>query len=162
VNVRRRTSAFVGLIAALTLAACTGGPSPPTSSSPPATSQPPTIKPVAVTDLDSFVSGLELGGHEVRVEQHESKTNDIFGVRGQTVSFDRTRVWAFEYPTERAAQRLQHSVNDEGSEIGLWVIDWAGQHLYRGGALIVVYLGERNSAISTLQDLLGTEFAPRP
>jgi len=67
---------------------------------------------------------------------------------------------AFECRSERAAQRLQHSVNKDGDMIGSWVIDWGGQHLYRGGTLIVVYLGEKSGAIRTLERLLATQFAP--
>ncbi len=115
-----------------------------------------------MTDLDSFVNSLELAGHDVRVERHQAGVgeNDIFGVRGHNVAFAGARVMAFEYRSERAAQRLQQSVNEDGDMIGSWVIDWGGQHLYRAGTLIVVYLGEKSSAIHTLESLLGTQFAP--
>ena len=161
VDVRMLTTTSVSLIVAAMLAACTGDSSTPTPTSPPATSPPPTNQPLAVTDLDSFVNGLELAGHEVEVDRHEDRANDIFGVRGYSVSFDGTRLMAYDYPSERAAEQLQESVNKEGDMIGEWIIDWGGQHLYRRGALIVVYLGERNGPIRTLEDLLGTQFAPR-
>lgn len=161
-DMRTFTSACVSLIVAVTLAACTGNPSTPTPYAPSVTGPSPTNQPLAVTDLDSFVNGLELAGHEVRVERHQAGVgeNDIFGVRGHNVSFDGARVMAFEYQTERAAQRLQQSVNKDGDMIGSWIIDWGGQHLYRRGTLIVVYLGQRSGAIRTLESLLGTQFAP--
>jgi hypothetical protein len=114
-----------------------------------------------VTDLDSFVEGLELAGHDVEVERHEDPTNDIFGVRGYPVSFDGARLMAFDYPTNGAATRLQGSVSKDGYYIRSAVIDWGGQHLYRAGSLIVVYLGEKSASIRTLEDLLGSQFAPR-
>ncbi|MEX0756047.1 MAG: hypothetical protein WEF05_03820 [Actinomycetota bacterium] len=158
---RRLKTVDVGLIVAAMLAACTGDSSTPTSTSPPVTSPPPTIQPLAVTDLDSFVKGLELAGHEVEIDRHEDWANDIFGVRGYSVSFDGTRLMAFDYPSKSAATRLQESVSKDGYYIGSTVIDWGGQHLYRAGSLIVVYLGERAGSIRTLEDLLGSQFAPR-
>jgi hypothetical protein len=150
----------VGLIIVAVLAACTGDSSTPTPSSPPIMSPSLTDQPV-VTDLDSFVEGLGLAGHDVEVERHEDPTNDIFGVRGYAVSFDRTRLMAFDYSSERAAKRLQESVSRDGYYIGDYVIDWGGQHLYRSGSVVVVYLGERPGSLSTLEELLGRQFAPR-
>jgi hypothetical protein len=152
---------WVGLIIVAVLAACTGDSSTPTPSSPPIMSPSPTDQPVTVTDLDSFVEGLGLAGHDVKVERHEDPTNDIFGVRGYAVSFDGTRLMAFDYSSERAAKRLQESVSRDGYYIGDYVIDWGGQHLYRSGSLVVVYLGERPGSLSTLEELLGRQFAPR-
>lgn len=158
---RRLKVTSVALIVAAVLAACTGDSSaPPSPSSPPPTSPSPTNQPLAVTDLDSFVEGLGLAGRDVEVERHEDLTNDIFGVRGYSVSFDGTRLMAFDYPSERAAKRLQESVKKDGFHIGSYVIDWGGQHLYRAGALIVVYLGERPGSLRTLEELLGSQFAP--
>jgi hypothetical protein len=159
--VRRLKTASVGLIVAAMLAACTGDSSTLGPTSPPATSPPPTTQPLAVTDLDSFVEGLELAGHNVEVEQGDPWAKDIFGERGYSVSFDGSRLMVFEYPSEQAANRLQTSVDRGGYMVGSAIIDWSGQHLYRGERLIVVYLGERTAALRTLEDLLGNQFAPR-
>lgn len=158
---RKLKLACASVVVATALAACTGDSSAPATSSPPASSPTPTSEPLAVTDLDSFVKGLELAGHKVEVERHEDWSKDIFGVRGYSVSFDGTRLMAFDYPSERAAARLQASVSKDGYEVGPAHFDWGGQHLYRQERLIVVYLGERPGAIGILEDLLGTQFAPR-
>jgi len=62
--------------------------------------------------------------------------------------------WPSEYPTEKAFERLQSSVNKRADMVGPAIIDWSNPHLYGAGTLIVVYLGKKPLAMRTLEKLL--------
>jgi hypothetical protein len=115
---------------------------------------------VVVTDLDSFTDALETAGHAVRVGGRTG-LEDVFDVQGHPVSFDVARVMAFEYPNERAAEKLQASVDKTAYMVGPAIIEWSNPHIYRAGSLIVVYLGNKPAALRTIEGLLGSHFAPR-
>ena len=160
-----RMCAIVGVaVMSFVLAACTGGSSDDTplpSPSPGADATSATAPPaLVVTDLDSFTAGLEAAGHKVRVGVRTG-LEDIFGVQGHPVSFDVARVMAFDYPNEKAAERLQASVDTTADMVGPAIIEWSNPHLYRAGSLIVVYLRDKPAAIRTIEGLLGPHFAPR-
>lgn len=154
---------FALAVAGLTLlVSCTGtqgtsGPLAESGSSTLAPSVTPSVQPV--TDVRSFVAALEEAGHTVRQGPLGNLPGfESFGTRGRMVSIEGVRVWAFEYPTTVAYDKVRSSISKDGHEVGNASIDWV-PHIYGSGRLIVVLVGERPSTRRSLDELFGRQFA---
>jgi len=134
----RKLLALVGMVALIALGACT-----PTSSP---------------TDLDSLIDSLEDAGAVVQPAGVISQP--FLAVTGRVVKVDNTDVQVFEYPGTTAANADADMVSADGSSVGTTMISWvATPHFYKSGKLIVLYVGDNQEVISTLQGVLGLQFA---
>jgi hypothetical protein len=144
---------------ALLTASCTGGSSLTQSSgSQSVPSATPSARPV--TDIDSFVTALESAGHKVKVGGMVRPPGyGGFGRRAKKISIDGYDVWAFQFPTVPAYQRMHSQISDDGQRIGDYTYRW-DPHIYGGGRVIVLYTGSRGSLIrDALDHLFGKQFA---
>ena len=61
---------------------------------------------------------------------------------------------------KRAANAEADLVSPDGSSVGNTMVSWvATPHFYRSGKIIVLYVGENQALTSTLQEVLGSQFA---
>ncbi len=134
----KKLLALVGMVALIALGACTSTSSP--------------------TDFNSLIDSLEDTGAVVQ------PTGDIsqpfLAVSGQVIKVDNSDVQVFEYSGTTAANADADLVSPDGSSVGTTMISWvATPHFYKSGKLIVIYVGDNQAVISTLQEVLGSQFA---
>lgn len=163
----------VPLIAVLTLvllASCTG---PHTDEASPAASRSigsvapsPEATPSAqpVVDYSSFTLALETVGFSVRPGGRTGLPASLLAVPGQQLFIEGVPTSVFEYPTERALDKVRSSIRPRGDEIptadgGTAIINWEAPHFYGSGKLLVVYLGDKQHTLDVLETLLGQPFA---
>jgi hypothetical protein len=113
-----------------------------------------------VTDIDSFVAALESAGYKVRVGPIVIPPGyGGFGRRSKKITIDGYDVWAFQFPTVPAYHRMRSQISDDGQRIGDATFVWT-PHIYGSGRLIVLYVGNRQSAVrDELDQLFGKQFA---
>ena len=145
----RRLPLLVALgLAAWLGAACAGGQTPTPSESGP------------VGSYDEFVAAVRLAG--AAAEPAGTVSQVFFEPEGQVLSVDRQEVQVFEFSGEEEANAAVQSISQDGSSIGTTMVTWvAAPHFYRGGRLIVLYVGEDGGVIEVLDQVLGPQFAGR-
>jgi hypothetical protein len=134
----KKLLALVGMVALIALGACTSTSSP--------------------TDLDSLINSLEDTGAVVQPAGDISQP--FLAVTGQVIKVDNTDVQVFEYSDTTAANADADMVSADGSSVGTTIISWvATPHFYKSGKLMVLYVGDNQAVINTLQEVLGSQFA---
>lgn len=120
----------------------------------------------AVIDSASFTDGLEAVGLKVRPGgPTRGFPASLFAVPGQHVWIDGVPVSVFEYPTEKALEKVRSAIRPRGDQIptadgGLAIINWDDPpHFYGAGKLLVLYFGNKRRTVDALNDLLGPPFA---
>ena len=85
----------------------------------------------------------------------------VFNVpEGQTISVDGYEVQVFEYANEEDALGVAGTISSDGSSIGNATFSFdQAPHVFVSGSLIVLYVGEEDSVIETLQVVLGPQIA---
>ncbi|MEX2162078.1 MAG: hypothetical protein WD751_09200 [Anaerolineales bacterium] len=112
----------------------------------------------ACDTVDGFVAALRAEGIEVEIAEQFSQ--EFFSVPAQrlVVNGDDIQVWAYADPASASTESSQ--ITGAGYIIGLAMIDWIAQpHFFQCGKLIVLYLGEDQETLATLQSLLGPQLA---
>lgn len=109
-------------------------------------------------DYKSLVSALKKSGLDVRRGGRVSQP--FFSVRGRTLAVGGESVQVFEYAKASAAERDARRVEPSGSSVGTSMPMWVGTpHFYKGGRLIVLYVGGDQRVIKALENALGPQFA---
>jgi hypothetical protein len=86
----------------------------------------------------------------------------FFEPEGKVVSIDGQDVQVFEFAGEEEVDAAVQSISQDGSSIGTSMVTWvAAPHFYKGGRLIVLYVGEDGGVIEVLDQVLGPQFAGR-
>jgi hypothetical protein len=154
-----RTVAGVACLALLT-ASCTAVGSSSTQAGSGLSVPPPTPPAQSVTDIESFVAALESAGARVKIGPVVIPPGyGGFARRARKVTIDGYDVWAFQFPTGSAYHRMRSQISDDGQRISNATFVWT-PHFYGSGRLIVLYIGDRGSAIrGKLRQLFGKEFA---
>lgn len=83
---------------------------------------------------------------------------------GQQVWIDGKLASVFEYPTEKALDKVRSAIRPRGDQIptadgGLAMINWDAPHFHGSGKLLVLYFGDKQSTLDALDLLLGAPFA---
>ena len=145
----RRLPLLVALgLAAWLAAACAGGQTP----------TPPEAVPVG--SFDEFVAAARSAG--ATAESAGTVSQVFFEPEGKVVSIDGQDVQVFEFAGEEEVDAAVQSISQDGSSIGTSMVTWvAAPHFYKGGRLIVLYVGEDGGVIEVLDQVLGPQFAGR-
>lgn len=113
-----------------------------------------------VEDFDSLREAFEDLG--ARTEVGGSITQPFFSVEAQMIAIDGADVQVFEYPNEEAADADAALVSSDGSSVGTSMPFWVDTpHFFKSGQLIVLYIGSDAGVITTLESILGPQFAGR-
>ena len=113
-----------------------------------------------VTDYVSLIDNLRATG--ATVEPSGKISQPFFFVEGQVISINGVEVQVFEYADIAVADAEANLVSHDGSSIGTSMVNWvATPHFYKTGKLIMLYVGDNMTVISTLETVLGPQFAGR-
>lgn len=113
---------------------------------------------VGISDLDSLLAALEAEGLEPKVV--DTLSQPFFEVDATIVTLTTGEMQVYEFADEQAAQDAADMVAPDGTSIGTTSMMWmASPHFYRSGSLIVIYIGFDDPTASTLESLLGEQFA---
>jgi hypothetical protein len=108
--------------------------------------------------LDSLLATLQGAGLNASVGEDVSPA--LFSVAGKRLTLNGEELQVYEYPSAEAAQADAGSVAADGSSVGTKMIDWISTpHFFRSGNMILIYVGENQTVLQTLQSLLGAQFA---
>ena len=112
---------------------------------------------------EAFFDALRQQGALVTPGQRLPRaSNAYFEVSAQVVQVNTGAVNVFEYDDAAAAGRDAATVSSDGSSVGTTSILWIGPpHFYRGGRLIVLYVGDAPAVLQPLEAVLGAQFAGR-
>lgn len=113
-----------------------------------------------VTDYVSLIDQLRTAG--ATVELAGAVSQPFFSVKGQVIKVNGEDVQVFEYTDAAAAEAEAATVSPDGGSIGISMVTWvAAPHFYKTGKLIVLYVGDNQTIITTLETALGPQFAGR-
>ena len=104
--------------------------------------------------MDALVSAGATVGLEGDIEQ------PFFSVPGQNITVNGEIVQVLEYLDTVLADAEAAQVSPDGSSVGTSMVSWIGPpHFYRAEQLIVIYVGENQSVIESIETVLGPQFA---
>ena len=111
-----------------------------------------------VTDYVSLVDNLRAAG--ATVESAGDISQPFFSVTGSIIVVNGGDAQVFEYENATVANEEAALVSTDGSSVGTTMTNLVEpSHFYKAGRLIVLYVGESESVIRMLQDVLGPQFA---
>lgn len=111
-----------------------------------------------ITDFSSFTAGLDAAGRTVRPGQQ--RRSPYLAVPGHELVIGDEPVWAYEFPTAKAFHKLRSTIRPRGDTIGTVIINWTDPPRFFGsGRLLILYFGDEQSTLESLEDLLGPQFA---
>ena len=107
-----------------------------------------------------FVDALRAAG--AIVEPSEPITQAFFTPEGNILKVNGADVQIFEYENEEAMEAEASQVAPDGGSIGTTMVTWMDTpHFYKAGRIIVLYVGSDETALSLLEQVLGSQFAGR-
>jgi hypothetical protein len=113
-----------------------------------------------VKDYVSLVDHLRAAG--ATAVPTGSVTQPFFSVPGQVMTVKGEQVQIYEYADEEAANADAARISPDGGTIGNSMVDWvAPPHFYKGGQIIVLYVGTNKAVMHLLDTTLGPQFAGR-
>lgn len=109
---------------------------------------------------EQLLAALEAAGLAPEVDGVDGLGNPLFtGVTLEMLNVKGEQIHVYTFESAEAAQEAAATVNAEGNIIGNVTIDWAElPHFYQAGSLVVVYAGETEEVLGTLQATLGEPF----
>ena len=103
-----------------------------------------------------------LAKRHVRVKLGGKVTQPFFSVRGQILKLKDVEIQAFEYRSVQTARKEGEAAGGDCTNVGTTSISWiAPPHFFRSGKLIVLYVGDQQSVLRLLEDVLGSQIAGR-
>ena len=112
----------------------------------------------AAGGLDTLVGAMKAQG--LNVERAGGVSQPFFSVEGRALTVGGENVQVFQYRTAEAAAKEAGQVSPDGSGTGTSMVSWVGTpHFFRGGKLIVLYVGDNPKVLEALRAHLGQQFA---
>lgn len=111
-----------------------------------------------VTDYPSVVKSLRaLGAGAVGAGEVEQP---FLSITGRMIKVHGEDVQVFQYATAAAADAEARPISPDGMAVGTRKIHWIGSpHFFKGGKLLVVYVGDSDKVLRSLEAVLGRQFA---
>jgi hypothetical protein len=144
---------------------CTGTRTDKASPSAATSTNPATPSAQPVTDYSSFTQALETSGFAIRPGGRTGLPASLLAVPGQHVRIDGKQISVFEYPSEKALDKVRSAISPRGDQIptaggGLAIINWDdAPRFYGSGKLLVLYFGDKQNMLDALEHLLGPPLA---
>ena len=111
-----------------------------------------------VLDYVSLLDSLRAGG--ASVEPAGEIEQPFFSVTGRVIKVNGGDVDVFEYDDSDDADAEAKKVSTDAGWVGKHHVNWiATPHFYKRGKLIVVYMGEKEAVLKTLETVAGPQFA---
>jgi len=114
----------------------------------------------AIQDLNSLVAALQTAG--MTVEPGGPIDQPFFKVQGQSLKVNGGDVQVYVYDSAQAMEADASQISADGSSIGTNMADWIGTpHFFKTGNILVLYLGDDQTVLGLLNNILGSQFAGR-
>jgi hypothetical protein len=114
----------------------------------------------AIQNLDSLVAAFQAAG--MTVEPGAPIDQPFFKVQGQSLKVNGGDVQVYVYDTAEAMEADASQISADGSSIGTSMVDWTGTpHFFKTGNILIVYLGDDQTVLGSLNTILGPQFAGR-
>jgi len=114
----------------------------------------------AIQDLNSLVAALQTAG--MTVEPGGPIDQPFFKVQGQSLKVNGGDVQVYVYDNAQAMEADASLISADGSSIGTNMADWIGTpHFFKTGNILVLYLGDDQTVLGLLNNILGSQFAGR-
>ncbi len=111
-------------------------------------------------DLNSLIAKLQTQGYTV--QDSGDLDQPFFSVHGTVLTLKQDDLQIFEYAFSAAMQSEAQLVDPGGSSIGTTMVTWIETpHFFKGGRIIVIYLGDDDAILGDLQNIFGAQFAGR-
>ena len=112
----------------------------------------------AVTDYPSLIKSLRaLGAGATAVGDVEQP---FLSVTGKMIKVHGEDVQVFQFANAAAAEAEAAPISRDGMSVGTRKIFWVGPpHFYKQGRLLVLYVGNNDKLLKTLEAVLGQQFA---
>lgn len=112
----------------------------------------------AADDVAGLTEMLKASGAEVTLVG--PAPDSFLTGEGTTLQVNGQEVQVFEYEDANQAENDSSQISSDGAQIGDNPVRWAGTpHFYRSGKMIVQYIGDDQSVLQLLDDVLGPQFA---
>lgn len=107
----------------------------------------------------ALVADLQAAGATV-TQSGEVVSQSFFAINGEIITVDGETVQVFEYPDAAAASADASQVAPDGGSVGNSIMSWiAPPHFYLKDRVLVLYVGLNLGVITTLDSVLGIQFA---
>src|SRR5215216_384904 len=114
----------------------------------------------AIQDLNSLVAALQTAG--MTVEPGGPIDQPFFKVQGQSLKVNGGDVQVYVYDSAQAMEADASQISADGSSIGTNMADWTDTpHFFKTGNILVLYLGDDQTVLGLLNNILGSQFAGR-
>jgi hypothetical protein len=145
---------LIGLLFVVSVGCATGGE----KSLGPGQDQPKQSKSETVTDYPSLIKSLRaLGAGATVVGDVEQP---FFSIKGAMIKVHGEDVQVFQYASAAAADDEAAPISRDGMAVGTRKIFWVGQpHFFKQGRLLVLYVGNTDKVLRSLEAVLGQQFA---
>ena len=111
-----------------------------------------------VTDLASLLDSLRTAGTGGEVMGEVDQP--FLTVKGTMIKVRGEDVQVYQYANPGAADAEAAKISRDGATVGKTKIHWIGApHFYKKEKLLVLYLGDDDAVLKTLETLLGRQFA---
>ena len=111
-----------------------------------------------VQDQAGLIASLRAAG--AQGEQGEPISQPFFTPDGRSLQVDAADIQVFEYRDGQSMEAEASQVAADGASVGTTMVDWlAPPHFYKGGRILVLYLGDDKGILGLLMSVLGAQFA---
>ena len=117
-------------------------------------------------DLDALSADLRAASHRVEAVGANVPAPALLGVAPTVLCVDDNVIDVYEYPTATERAKWAATISSDGSTVGTKgggeaIVEWAGApRFYARGRLLVLYLGDQQPVIATLDQVLGPRLNP--
>ncbi len=116
-----------------------------------------TVSPTTPTSYAALYTALA-GMSNITVQQQGAIQQPYFDVQAQLLSINGQQVQVFEFNSVSARQEAQNTISNTGSTIGNYVPSFVSTpHFWSSGRMLVLYVGQDQQVISSLDSVLGTQ-----
>jgi hypothetical protein len=110
------------------------------------------------TTYAALVAALRTNG--ATVETLSPISQPFFEPEGQVIKIDGQEVQVFEFAEGNAASLAATTISSNGDSIGTTTLSWlATPHFFKSGNIIVLYVGDVNTVVMSLEAVLGSQIA---
>jgi len=115
-------------------------------------------KEVSTFNSKNFMDELTKLNINYSVDKNTSK--DMLSVAPIIININKDRFFIFEYKNSKAMEKDASTIDSGGCTVGNHKVSWVSYpHFYKKGNLIIQYVGDNKNIISTLEQILGKQFA---
>lgn len=111
-----------------------------------------------VINSQEFIKFIEKSGYKTNTSKQDG--NSILTGSLTIVNINGNTIGMYEYKSSEDMEQEAKTIRADGSMIGNTIYDWKSKpHFYKGGNIIVSYIGENKEILEIIQRFMGQQFA---